>query len=298
MLAAAGALEVDAVDLDSPTIEKAREAFGSDRIRFRTADAVEALRALDPGAVDAIVCFETLEHLPDFEPAIERLAELARAGVRLVLSVPNSRTLREENEFHLTDFGYDEALRAFERIEGATVLFQHVAEGSLIVGDDPVRGGTVHGLEEADPDYAHCFIAVAGFPGDRFTRATAEMGFVAVPNLNRHMVELHHANQELWRTNQRLMREHLGRGAAPAAVAVGRYERQIDDLKTTLVQREARIKELEVVAKRNDDLYQQQLAWHDAARYRAVDRVFEIACSIPGIVALTTRLRRLVARRS
>jgi SAM-dependent methyltransferase len=298
MLAAGGALEVEGIDVDEATVAAARESFGSERVRFRAADALQALRALEPGTVDAIVCFEALEHLPDPEPVLDRFAELVRAGVRLVLSVPNSRAFAERNEFHHTDYGYDEALAAFGRIDGATVLYQHIAEGALLAGEEPVDRAEVHGLEEADPEYANCFVAVAGFPAERLASAIAELGVVAKPNLNRWMLELQQANAELWQTNQRLAREHLGRSDAAAASTVSRYEREKAALEKTLAEREARIEELTIVAKRNDDLYKQQLVWNDAKRYRAADRVHEIVTSIPGLTALAGLVRRLVTGRA
>ena len=257
----------------------AERSFASDTVRFTRGDAVERLRRLDPGEIDAVVSFETLEHLPDPVAALQALRELSSVGVKLVVSVPNSRTLKEDNEFHVTDFGYDEAMEALRGLEGATILFQHLAEGSLI---GPAGGaeltGVTRGLEDADPEYASTFIAVAGFPEDAVSGATARLGVVATPNLNRYMIGLETANDELWRTNHRLRRQAFGRSDAAAAAA----NQRLAELERVIEEREERIEELTVVAKRNDDLYQQELAWHDAGRYRAVDWLRDRVLALPG----------------
>ncbi len=283
ILARGGATSVEGVDVDADAVSAAERSFASDNVRFTRGDAVERLRRVGPGEIDAVVSFETLEHLPDPVAALQALRELSAVGVKLVVSVPNSRTLKEHNEFHVTDFGYDEAMEALRGFEGSTILFQHLAEGSLI---GPAGGaeltGVTRGLEDADPEYASTFIAVAGFPEDAVSGATARLGVVATPNLNRYMIGLETANDELWRTNQRLLRQSFGRSDAAAAATVDRYERTIAELEEKLERREDRIEELTVVAKRNDDLYQQQVAWHDAGRYRAVDWLRDRVLALPG----------------
>ena len=82
-------------------------------VRFEAADAVEFLRGDLGDDWDAIVCFEGLEHLPTPGAALEQLTRHADSGKKLIVSVPNSRTFEEENEFHVTDFGYEEAREAF-----------------------------------------------------------------------------------------------------------------------------------------------------------------------------------------
>ncbi len=280
ILARGGAAQVEGVDVDPEAVETAERAFGSETVRFTRLDALERLRRIVPGELDAVVSFEMLEHVPYAEAAIGVLRELAEAGVKVVASVPNSRTFKERNEYHLTDFGFDEAMEALGAIEGATMLYQHLAEGSII---GPAEGGALsgvsHGLEGADREYANTFIAVAGFPAEALEAATARLEVVSAPNLNRYMIGLETANDELWRTNQRLLRQAYGSRDAAAAVAV----EKIRDLQRTVAKRDARIEELTIVAKRNDDLYQQQLAWRDAKRYHAADWLHGRVSSLPGI---------------
>src|SRR5215212_2582004 len=126
------AASVVGVDRDAGAIDTARTVpHESGDVRFETAEAVAYLA--DCGAeFDAIVCFEGLEHLDRLDAATEILVTLAEAGTAMLLSVPNSKTFHEDNPFHVTDFGYEEAVELFARFEGSVVLHQHVAEGSLI----------------------------------------------------------------------------------------------------------------------------------------------------------------------
>jgi hypothetical protein len=210
--------------------------------------------------------------------------------------VPNSRAFHEVNEFHVTDFGPDEARAAFDRFGGA-LLYQHIAEGSLILPEGPVAGfdGDVGALDQGEPEYANTFLVAVGFPDGAPERASAQLNLVATPNHNRYMLELQAANEELWRTNVRLSQGWLGRSEAAAASAQNKLEAlrgEIAELEATVRAREARIEELTEVAKRNDDLYQQQLAWHDAGRYRAVDALRDRVLGVPGLALLGRLLWR------
>ena len=106
---------------------------------FEAADAIEFLgRELDE-SWDAIVCFEGIEHFKDPGSAATALHRLADRGMRLVISIPNSRTFGEKNEFHLTDFGFDEAMDLFAQLGDA--------HGALPVP----RGGLAHPGRAARP---------------------------------------------------------------------------------------------------------------------------------------------------
>jgi hypothetical protein len=101
--------------------------------------------------------------------------------------------------------------------------------------------------------------------------------------LRADLERLRRANEELRRVNQRLTREWLGRHDAAAATAAFHHEREVAALREELAARAARIEELTEVAKRNDDLYHQQLAWHDAPRYHAVDWLRGRLLALPGV---------------
>ena len=156
------ALSVHGIDIDAATIDAASAGLAdADRISFEAADALGFLRRPDlPARFDVIVCFEALEHLESLEPTLERLRELADDGIRMVLSVPNSKGLGEQNEFHATDFSWEDALERIGSLPRAVALTQYLAEGSLICAADlataPVDA-TVD-LDRHEPEYANHFI--------------------------------------------------------------------------------------------------------------------------------------------
>src|ERR1039458_4366212 len=128
------AREVLGVDNDAATIETAQATVGRElpNTGFELAEAVDYLRDRISERFDVVVCFEGLEHLHDPERAFALLREFAQRGGRVVASVPNSKMFGEQNPFHVTEFGYDEALAAFEPFPATVMLPQYLAEGSLI----------------------------------------------------------------------------------------------------------------------------------------------------------------------
>jgi SAM-dependent methyltransferase len=54
---------------------------------------VVATDALEPGSVDAIVCFNVLEHIPDDVAVMRRFAELLRPGGHALVLVPGHQAL-------------------------------------------------------------------------------------------------------------------------------------------------------------------------------------------------------------
>ena len=80
MLAEAGHAVV-AVDKCNSAIDYAREHWSHRNVRHVESDAAEV-----DGEYDAVISFETLEHLPDAQPVVERFAKCAP---NLIFSVPN-----------------------------------------------------------------------------------------------------------------------------------------------------------------------------------------------------------------
>ena len=235
---AGSATSVHGVDYDAATIDLAAATLGDDRrLTFEVADAMTVLRRELAGQFDAIVCFEGLEHLPDPEGAVRELRRHAAAGVAVICSVPNSRGMGEENEFHVTDFGYEEAGAAFAGFPDAVVVHQFLAEGSVIVID---RAGELdarlHGVERAEPQYANHFILVCGIAADVLGGAhRGRMQMAMAPNYNRYMQDLERANVQLRRRNHELARGLLGKAGSAAPSYVQKAEARIAELEGQLV---------------------------------------------------------------
>jgi SAM-dependent methyltransferase len=223
-LLAARAAAVTGVDNHEPSIERARaELRDAGRIAFERGDAYEWLERPLGEDFDAIVLLEGVEHLADPAWAIEQLRRHAEAGLTVVVSLPNSKPFREQNPHHVSDFDFETAQAAFDRLPGATVLYQFHAEGSLI---RPAAGGEIEGrvtlTDRAEAEYCNHFIAVVN--ADRALASLAEstrMQLNAAPVFNRYMLDLERENRMLWRANQRLARD-TGQADSAAAAELNR----------------------------------------------------------------------------
>ena len=264
ILAGAGC-EVTGVDNDVATVDLARVTIGARTgAQFEAADALEYLRRPNVAErFDGIVCFEGLEHLPDLESVLERLRELAEAGMREVLSVPNGKLFEEENPYHLTDFGYEEATAAFARFPATVLVPQFLAEGSLMVAPDPPRsadGGDPEEPEPAlwledrrEPEYANHFVFCVNCDFEAIAAShRGRLRLEAAPLYNRYMRFIERANRELMRTNSQLLRLRIGVSGSAAASYLAKLEKARADHKedvTNWIGRsrlaEARIVELE-----------------------------------------------------
>lgn len=234
------ATAVTGVDNDTTTVDVARATVGKDHdVAFEAADALAFLNRDLGEDYDAIVCFEGLEHFPDPEPVLAELERHAAAGMKLVVSVPNSKGFEEENEFHVTDYGYEEARDAFGRFDEVTLLYQFLAEGSLI------RHETASELEaefvlrdHGEPEWANHFIACVNLDAQLADVGdAARMQLAIAPLYNRYIRSLDRANRELFRENARLGRERIGiadSAAITMSERVAALQQRITDLESML----------------------------------------------------------------
>jgi chromosome segregation ATPase len=100
-----------------------------------------------------------------------------------------------------------------------------------------------------------------------------------IGELEARVRQLEQAKAELQAVNLRLARGRLGASEAAAASVQSRMRglrEEIALLQQTVQARERRIEEITQIAADNDSLYQIQLAWNDAKRYRVADCVVEL----------------------
>lgn len=229
---------VHGVDIDAATIDTAVATVGREtEATFEARDAVAFLRSEDVSErFDVIVCFEGLEHLPDVEGALRELRRHAEAGVRILASVPNSKAFEEENEFHLTNFGWDEVRAICEGFADAVLLCQHLAEGSVVLaeGAEEVDARVVN-LDYGEPEYANHYLIAVGFDPEAVRAAQrARAQLVLAPVYNRYMKVLEQANIQLRRRNAQLARGLIGRADSGAASFVSRLEQRVEELEAEL----------------------------------------------------------------
>lgn len=226
----AGAAEsVHGVDIDAASIERANRAYRElAGVSFEAADALEVLERPLAERFDAIVMFEGLEHVPEVDRAIDLLAKQRERGVALIVSLPNSKAYEEDNPYHVSDFDFEGATDAFGRVGMDTLLYQYLAEGSLIrPRDDAPLSGSSQLAERGEPEHCNNLIGIAGV-GEPDRLAETRMHLTVAPASNTYMLELERANRRLWRENRRLARERLGVADSAAASALERL-RQADE---------------------------------------------------------------------
>lgn len=222
------AAAVTGVDNHEPSIERARAELGArEGIAFERGDAHEWLERPLGEDFDAIALLEGLEHLPDPGRALEQLRHHAEGGLTLVISVPNSKPFGEENPHHVSEFDFESAVAAFQRLPGAQVLYQYHAEGSLI---RTAPGGELDGRvsldERAEHEYCNHFLAVVNADrGLASLGASSRMQLSVAPSFNHYMLDLERENKRLRQTNQRLAREPLAIADSAAASALGPGDR-------------------------------------------------------------------------
>lgn len=96
------------VDLDPGIVDYARRTYPRRNVDFVCADALQFTHA----PFDAIVSFETIEHVPQPEALVHRLASLLKPGGTLIASVPVTPSM-DANPYHLHDFDEPSFTRLF-----------------------------------------------------------------------------------------------------------------------------------------------------------------------------------------
>jgi 2-polyprenyl-3-methyl-5-hydroxy-6-metoxy-1,4-benzoquinol methylase len=110
MFIEAGAFSYDGVDINEKLIEYAGKTYGSNSINYFLGD----ICTFTPNKTyDLITCYETIEHIKNYETAIKNLNSLLKVGGTLLISSPNRtvtspncNTLADKpsNEFHTQEF--------------------------------------------------------------------------------------------------------------------------------------------------------------------------------------------------
>ena len=112
-LLATTAASVTAVDVSSEAIAHAQARYGASNVRFLAA-SVTAL-PMEDASVDAVVSFETIEHLAEQREMLAEFRRVLAPGGILVISSPNRPVYNEDadaaNHYHVRELDGDE-LRA------------------------------------------------------------------------------------------------------------------------------------------------------------------------------------------
>jgi ubiquinone/menaquinone biosynthesis C-methylase UbiE len=179
------------VDIDASAIAHASERYGKgDRVRFVTGSC--SALPLPNASVDAVVSFETIEHLDaaDQPKMIAEFARVLKPEGLLVISSPNKRLYSDAreyvNEFHRHEL-YRDGLAALlaTSFPAQSWYHQRVTPWSAIWSENPVDGaeawlGDASGITSYKAPEGMYFVVVAGrsanavlpiAPGSLFTDA-------------------------------------------------------------------------------------------------------------------------------
>ena len=150
------ARSVIGVDVDLAAIAHARTTYGWENLRFVQGSALDL--PLGDASVDAVVSFETLEHVREHARFMAEVKRVLRPGGKLIVSTPERAvySARGEpvNKYHLLELTvaeFDSLLRANFRHVG--ILSQRAILVSLIVkteGAGPWRSYERRSLECAE----------------------------------------------------------------------------------------------------------------------------------------------------
>ncbi len=163
------------IDNDPGAVRYAQANFGptDPRCEFRAGDC-EDLSSIPDASIDAVVSFETLEHLAEPKRFLAHVRRVLRPGGRLIASVPNAWTDqsgRDPNPHHLHVYTWDR-LAAELKHDGGLIperACSQTAGGGTKLGDQPRRmtelrvdpEGQIVGGEQAPAEW---WLAVAMKP--------------------------------------------------------------------------------------------------------------------------------------
>lgn len=139
MLADAGAERVLGVDQSQEAILRAQQEFQRPNLTFEVGDA-QNLPNIPDGCFDAVVSFETVEHLPDDVAFIKEVHRVLRVGGSFILSTPDLRpgcirprlTKKPANPFHVREYTRSSLLRLLSgRFQIIEMAGQNFVSGCL-----------------------------------------------------------------------------------------------------------------------------------------------------------------------
>jgi len=164
---------VTGVDIDPTTIDHAGRRYGRDGLEFVQASALEL--PFDDDRFDAVVSFETLEHLAEHDELMTEFRRVLKPGGFLLISSPDKKTYSDdtgfENEFHVRELYREQFEDLLTRYFPNFRLFgQKLTFNSALWQLDADSAGAECLTSEADGTVAHAnhpapsplyFIAVA-----------------------------------------------------------------------------------------------------------------------------------------
>lgn len=215
LLSAAGASEVTGVDISSTAIEESVKR-GAGSARFLVAD-IAALPFADD-CFDVVVCFETIEHVPDQDRVLDELRRVLAPHGLLAISSPNRDVYQEGNPFHTHEYTPPELREALAARFANVRLERQQAWLTSLVCDDGVLG-------QDDPEQRLELDArkVTSVATGRETFTLALAGDAELPAAGAVAILTDLEELDTWRERARSAEEHLERSREAGAEAAVSY---------------------------------------------------------------------------
>jgi len=120
LLKEAGAVRVWGIDISLEAIEHAREKYNAEGVQFLVGDITSI--PLPAAFVDIVACFETIEHVEDYEGVIDELCRVLKSDGMLIISTPNRKLSssgrglsdKPRNKYHRVEFTVEDLRRLLE----------------------------------------------------------------------------------------------------------------------------------------------------------------------------------------
>lgn len=127
--------QVFGVDIDAPTVERARRKYTAENLSFLQGSATSI--PLDADSVDLVVSFETIEHLQDHDTMMKEIRRVLHPDGILIISSPDKYEYSDvrsfKNEFHVRELYFKEFDHLLAKYFSHHLCFgQKIAFGSVI----------------------------------------------------------------------------------------------------------------------------------------------------------------------
>jgi len=129
------AKNVYGVDVDLDTIQNAQIKYQNDNLKFQIGDIMNL--TFENNKFDVIICFETIEHVVDYEKSLSELKRVLKKDGILIMSTPNKYVYSDnrnfKNNFHFHEFYLDEYKSWIQsKFDNNIFLMQNPIFGSYI----------------------------------------------------------------------------------------------------------------------------------------------------------------------
>lgn len=123
------AKQVYAIDISQESIDYAKEKYPAKNVTYQQMDVAQI--KYPDRFFDAVVSFETIEHIPAPEAFLNEIRRILKPGGLLIISTPNRETTCDNKKvhapFHIREFTLEEILALLEDFKDKKVFAQKMS---------------------------------------------------------------------------------------------------------------------------------------------------------------------------